>query len=250
MTDAHPSDQLRRNADTPEDLTVRFLDEDILLRPSEQLELGRKGDLTIDPDNRYLHRKLATILAQAGHWIIHNEGDRTVLNLDSEVMARATVPPKTSAVVPPGRSFLRFRAGRANYEIELITSSHLVIAPSASGTRTLSESIELGVNLTYRRRQVLAALAEPELRAEARPRPTAAEIARRTESSTKSVERVIDKICLQLDPNGSKGLTDNTSGQPSRPVGGLRPRAPAHHATRPGPAGVMVAMWREDASPQ
>lgn len=213
MTDRHSPDQTSgQEAHRPENLTVRFLDEDILLTPSEKLVLGRKGDLVIDPDNRYLHRKLATIVAQAANWIIHNEGDRTVLNLDSEVLARATVPPKTSAVIPPGRSFLRFRAGRANYEIELITSSHLVIAPSTSGSRTLSESIELGVNLTYRRRQVLAALAEPELRAEARPRPTAAEIARRTNSSPKSVERVIDKICLQLDPSGSKGLTDNTSG--------------------------------------
>ncbi len=199
------------------ELTVEFAGEySARLRPSEQLAFGRASDLVIDADNKYLHRRLGRLFHQGDRWFLKNTGSSIVIEIDSANGARATVPPGHSAALPPDQSFVRFRAGRFQYEIECVVASggsaSLVSQMDGGSVTTAPQTI----NLTLGRRVLLAALAEPELTAQTQSRPTSADLALRLNTTPKAVERKLDAICEALDPSRILGLAGSPETAASR----------------------------------
>lgn len=208
-----------------EPLRLVFVDDEIVVDPAAGLDFGREADLVID-DNPYLHRRLGAFQARRGVWWLLNTGSAISMELsDRATPSKLSVGPGGATPVPFHRSLLRFQAGSASYELEVITPTGIddlggPLDPRASdGSDLIPESTPTrttkAVPLNDEQRLLLVALAERRLRDRSAPvsdLPTNREVAAGLGWSTTKFNRKLDNLCEKFGRLGVAGLKGDVAG--------------------------------------
>ncbi len=195
----------------PGALTLDFCGEVIVLEPGTEFEFGRDADLTIDGENRHLHRRLGRFLSQGGSWWIANIGSSLLLELfDADSQSSARISSGSAHPIAYRNSIVRFSAGPTAYEIELTTT----VDPSVT-VQTSSDTMNVtSLKLTDDQRRLIVALAEQRLlepQAPFRP-PTSRQAAQRLDWTYTRFNRKLDNVCKRLASVGVPGLHDGGGG--------------------------------------
>ena len=188
-------------------LTVDFAGEVHTLAPGETLEFGRGAELDID-SNPYLHRRVGQFFFHSEHWFLANLGRSThLVVVDDQTLSQATLAPGRELALTFLPATVRFRAGRATYELlvdggptEMSTPSGIV---GPGDTVTVSN-----IPLTPDQRLLIVALAEQTLRApvDGIQIPSNRQAAARLQWSLTKFNRKLDNVCAKLAKAGVPGL--------------------------------------------
>ena len=181
-----------------EPLLLDFVGELFRIVPGAPFQIGREGDLILDEDNLFLHRRFLIIEHDAELWWVANIGSR------SWVAPGSRVP-----LVFPDMAIV-FTAGSTTYEILLRVpcpgyelSQTRDVAPG-TGQTTVGM-----VNLTRNQHLVTLALAEPWLR---RTGTGPVDLPRNTDAAARlgwkitRFNRALDNVCDKLDRIGVRGM--------------------------------------------
>ena len=188
-------------------LTVDFAGEVHELNPGDTLEFGRGAELDIDT-NPYLHRRVGRFEHRSGYWFLSNIGRSThIVVIDSATLSQATVAPGRELALSFTPATVRFRAGRATYEM-LVEGGGIpprVAERLDDAFETLTVS---AIPLTPSQRLLIVSLAEPTLR-----KPTAGiqipasrQAAARLRWPITKFNRKLDNVCDKLTKAGVAGL--------------------------------------------
>jgi hypothetical protein len=198
-----------RTHGTEAHLVVEFCGEEFVVSPGDTFTIGRDGDLSVDPDNSYLHRRLIELAWDAGFWWIGNVGSRLSVTVSGEVGSLQSVigPGARLPVVLPECSML-FTAGPTTYEVNLMAHVPVfdVVRQESSG---LGETTLGAVVLTDSQFRLVLALCENVLRRTGSGPadvPTNAAVARRLGWSITTFNRKLDNVCDKFDRAGVRGL--------------------------------------------
>lgn len=199
--------------DAPSELLVEFCGEWWARTIVEPLEFGRDAMLTVDEDNRYLHRVAGRFEHADGGWTLHNVGARVRLNVTAEGgRFRAELPPGDQLRLPTGPFSVRFEAGPATYELRGRCPTDANGGPQGRagaappGDRTLPWG---AVELNADQRMLLAALAEDRLRDPLGPTsalPANRQVAHRLGWTITKFNRKLDHLCSRLARQGVRGV--------------------------------------------
>lgn len=188
-------------------LTVDFAGEVHELNPGDTLEFGRGAELDID-SNPYLHRRVGRFEHRSGYWFLSNIGRSThIVVIDSATLSQATVAPGRELALSFTPATVRFRAGRATYEVLVegggappcVAERH----DDAFGTLTVST-----IPLTPSQRLLIVSLAEPTLREPTAgiQIPASRQAAARLRWPITKFNRKLDNVCDKLTKAGVAGL--------------------------------------------
>ncbi|MCY4663853.1 MAG: hypothetical protein OXC00_04220 [Acidimicrobiaceae bacterium] len=189
-------------------LTVDFAGEVHELSPDHTLEFGRGAELDID-SNPFLHRRVGRFEQRAGYWFLSNIGGSThLVVIDASTMSQATVAPGREIALTFTPATVRFRAGRATYEL-LVEGGSTTQSVTAGSTEGALDTLTVSsIPLTMDQRLLVVALAEPTLR-----EPTAGlripanrEAAARLRWPITKFNRKLDNVCAKLTKAGVSGL--------------------------------------------
>lgn len=188
-------------------LTVEFVGESWRVeRPP--FAIGREGDLVVDADNPFLHRRFLELHEAGTFWVLANVGTSLSATVVSEGGLQAWLAPGASLplVVPTTTVF--FTAGPTTYDLVLLLDEAPfdVVTPrvDADGDVTIGR-----VTLTPAQRLAIVALAEPALRRGDRTPsaiPTSAAAAARLAWPLTRFNRKLDNVCERLAAQGVRGL--------------------------------------------
>ena len=172
-----------------EPLLLDFVGELFRIVPGAPFQIGREGDLVLDEDNLFLHRRFLIIEHDAELWWVANIGSRIGATLtERSGTSRSWVAPGSRVpLVFPG------------YEV-----SQTREVPPGSGQTTVGI-----VNLTRNQHLVTLALAEPWLRRTGSgpvDLPRNADAAARLGWKLTRFNRALDNICDKLDRIGVRGM--------------------------------------------
>lgn len=188
-------------------LVVRFLDDERVLRPGDSLHFGRQGDLVVDDANPFLHRVVGRFASRSGVWWISNEGSKLHLVAIGENGERAELPPGGSIAAFDGETRLLFEAGSARYELTCEFRTSRRGDNLAASAREGEATADWGtIPLNFEQRQLLAALCEPRLSTGSELIPSNKAMASRLGWSVKKLERKLDYMCRRFSEVGVVGL--------------------------------------------
>lgn len=204
-------------------LVVEFCGEEFSLSPGQTFAIGRDADLSVDPDNGYLHRRLVELSHEAGFWWIANVGTRLSLTVSGDVGSlQSMVGPGTRIPVVLPDSVILFTAGPTTYEVNL--QSEVPVFDVARPHEPEPGEETLGaVVLTDSQFRLVLGLCEKALRrvgSGPADVPTNAAVAQRLGWSITTFNRKLDNVCDKFDRAGVKGLR----GGPGRSAIGRRSR--------------------------
>lgn len=190
-------------------LTVEFCGEEFVVGPEDVFTIGREGDLVVDEDNAYLHRRAVELRHDVGFWWIVNVGTRLSVTISGDVgtLQSRIGPGSRVPVVLPSQAIV-FTAGDTTYEVNIVCDepafSEAPVAPEDSGDATLG-----AVELTPSQLRLVLALAEPVLRHKGTGStevPSSAAAADRLGVPITTFNRKLDNVCEKFTKNGVKGL--------------------------------------------
>ena len=168
-----------------EPLLLDFVGELFRITPEVPFQIGREGDLVLDEDNLFLHRRFLIIEHDAGLWWVANIGSRI----------GATITERSGT----SRSWILLQVPFPGYEL-----SQSRDVPLGDGQTTVGM-----VNLTRNQHLVTLALAEPWLRRTGTgpvDLPRNADAAARLGWKITRFNRALDNVCDKLDRIGVKGM--------------------------------------------
>ncbi|GAB3632166.1 hypothetical protein GCM10027421_15190 [Microbacterium shaanxiense] len=188
-------------------VTVEFAGEYFPIERGGRFTVGREGDLAID-DNLFLHRHFLEISHEAGLWWLSNIGSRlTATVTDSAGGVQAWLAPGARLPLVFHRTTVVFTAGPTTYEL-VVHAAEPTFRPtrpeSADGDATIGD-----VPLTVSQRQLILALAEPQLLRDGTGMseiPTSASAAQRLGWTITRFNRKLDNVCDKLDRIGVPGM--------------------------------------------
>lgn len=190
-------------------LTIEFLGEVYRPDPNGAFVVGREGDLVVDADNPFLHRRFLTVTHAHDLWWLSNAGSQlTATAADASGALQAWLAPGASLPLVFERSMVWFTAGATTYEFDLLLepSPFVPVArrPEPDGSLTLGR-----VTLTPAQKLIIVALCEDALRrgnrAPSAVPPSAAAAARIGWPLTR-FNRKLDNVCDKLASLGVRGL--------------------------------------------
>lgn len=190
-------------------LTVEFCGEEFVIGPDDVFTIGREGDLVVDEDNAYLHRRVVELRYDVGFWWIVNVGTRLSVTVSGEVgTLQSWVSPGSRVPVVLASQAVLFTAGDTTYEINIACEepafSEVPVDSEDSGDATLG-----AVELTPSQLRLVLALAEPMLRRKGTGStevPSSATAADRLGVPITTFNRKLDNVCEKFAKNGVKGL--------------------------------------------
>ena len=188
-------------------LTVEYISERYKLAPGQILEFGRDAELSMD-SNKYLHRRLGRFEYRNNMWFLLNIGRSLHLNvLDIGTQSQAVIAPGREFAFTFSPAYVRFRAGRTTYELE-VTGASLPTVESEQAEHTLDTIIPSEIPLTSSQQLLIVSLAEQTLRT---PEsgvqvPPSHQAAKRLDWTITKFNRKLDNVCAKLEKAGVPGL--------------------------------------------
>ncbi|MDT0200418.1 hypothetical protein [Nocardioides sp. AE5] len=196
-----------------QDLVIDYCGELHRVGTPDRFVIGRDGDLSVDDDNAFLHRRMVELVHADGLWWVINVGSRLAVTVSGEVgTLHAVIGPGSRLPIVLPTVALLFTAGTTTYEVMVhCGDSPFSLGPSPVETRKPPTGTEtLGVvQLTESQLLLIIALAENQLRRlgsgpSELPSNTAA--AARLGWSMTTFNRKLDNVCDKFDRAGVKGL--------------------------------------------
>lgn len=192
---------------TADQVTVEFAGEYYRVDRAGGFTVGREGDLAMD-ENLFLHRHFLEISHDAGLWWLSNIGRRiTATVTDSAGGVQAWLAPGARLPLVFQRTTVVFTAGPTTYEL-VVHAAEPTFRPTRpeniDGDATIGD-----VPLTVSQRQLILALAEPQLLRDGTGMsdiPTSANAAQRLGWTITRFNRKLDNVCDKLDRVGVPGM--------------------------------------------
>lgn len=196
-------------------LTVRFVHEERVIEPGDDLIFGRGAELDID-SNPFLHRRMGRFVCSDGMWWIENLSAWTPLSVAGGPAATSVAVDGRATLVHP-ENIISFEAGSCRYEIRaLLGRSTALPRPDDDGFDDRTATIRAtDLPLTDEQLLLVVALAEGRLRDpfSRRALPKNRNVAERLGWTLAKYNRKLDYLCQKLTRAGVKGLlaTDGRS---------------------------------------
>lgn len=192
-------------------LIIDFCGEIFEPKPGTEFVIGREGDLIVDDDNPFLHRRfLVVVCAEDGMWWIANVGERLSATLsDVSNTMRATLAPGARIPLTNPATTLVFSAGPTTYEVDFEVSNLEVPEVAADSAESDATATMGAVVLTETQKLLIVALAEPLLRRQGEALsaiPSSADAAARLGWPITTFNRKLDNVCDKFDRIGVRGL--------------------------------------------
>ncbi|WP_058235609.1 hypothetical protein [Devriesea agamarum] len=190
-------------------LSIEFCGEYVSVHPGCEFVIGRAGDLILDDDNQFLHRRFLVLTYAASLWWIENIGSRLSATLtDATGSLHSWLAPGARTPLVSARTNVVFTAGPTTYELSIHVDPPATTQPPISipesGEHTVGE-----VLLTPSQKLLILALAEPLLvkdGAGLSSVPSSRHAARRLGWTQTRFNRKLDNVCDKLDRLGIRGL--------------------------------------------
>jgi len=199
--------------DRAQGLIVDYCGEQYRTTPGDRFVIGREGDLSVDDDNAFLHRRMVELVHADGLWWVVNVGSRLAVTVSGEVgTLHAVIGPGSKLPIVLPSVALLFTAGTTTYEVTVsCTDAPFGLGPEPVDTRaTLVGTATLGaVTLTDSQLLLIIALAENQLRrvgSGPSELPSNAAAAARLGWAITTFNRKLDNVCDKFDRAGVKGL--------------------------------------------
>ncbi|QGG42541.1 hypothetical protein [Aeromicrobium yanjiei] len=190
-------------------LTIEFCGEELVVEPGDVFTIGREGDLVVDEDNPYLHRRAVELRHEAGFWWIVNVGTRLTVTVSGDAgTLQSWIGPGSRLPVVMASQAILFTAGDTMYEVTVDCDEPAYSGSPAPVTGSGDETLG-AVELTPSQLRLVLALAEPVLRRRGGAPgavPTSAAAAERLGVPITTFNRKLDNVCERLARNGVKGL--------------------------------------------
>ncbi len=179
-------------------LVVQFIEQ--TFRPDDQLAFGRNAELSLDPDNGYLHRQAGRFRLVGDIWWLENRGSRLRLKMMSSDGSVIDLHAGASSPILGRSGTVSLVAGPTRYEV----AYWLETEPSPLGLDTTgripvgAETATYGTALTPRELDFVVVLARNRLTGRGGPLPSQADIADIWGVSKKTVDNTLQRLRAKL----------------------------------------------------
>jgi DNA-binding CsgD family transcriptional regulator len=179
-------------------LVVQFIEQSF--RPETILSFGRNAELSLDPDNGYLHRQAGRFRLIGDIWWLENRGSRLRLKMVSSDGSVIDLHAGASSPVLGKSGTVSLVAGPTRYEIGYWLEgdepdlSSITLQGAAIGTDTVT----YGARLTPRELDFVVILAKGRLTGRGGPLPSHADIAEIWGVSKKTVDNTLQRLRSKL----------------------------------------------------
>ncbi len=179
-------------------LVVQFID--LTFRPEGQLSFGRNAELSLDPDNGYLHRQAGRFRLIGDIWWLENKGSRLRLKMVSSDGSVIDLHAGASSPVLGDAGVVSLVAGPTRYEVgywferetsgfSLDTTGNIVVG---------ADTATYGTALTPRELDFVVVLARNRLTGQGGALPSQADIAEIWGVSKKTVDNTLQRLRAKL----------------------------------------------------
>lgn len=199
------------------ELQLTFCEATVHVEPGDELTFGRAAQLVLDPDNRFMHRRVGSVVHRHGRWWLVNRGDRLNLSVWTTSSAhRSVLPPGADCVLPSGTCVIGFVAGPTRYELEAAVKGADAADDALLPVRDGDPTDQWGaVELNDEQRQLLVALCERDLRdpsCRGTELPPNRAVAHRLGWTITKYNRKLDHLCAKFARSGVRGVQGSIAG--------------------------------------
>ena len=179
-------------------LVIQFIEQ--TFRPDGELAFGRNAELSLDPDNAYLHRQAGRFRLIGDIWWLENTGSRLRLKMVSSDGSVIDLHAGASSPVLGRSGVVSLIAGPTRYEIGywLEEDQRLITLDSLDGAIVGAETVTYGAALTPRELDFVVVLAQGRLTGRGGPLPSHTDIAETWGVSKKTVDNTLQRLRSKL----------------------------------------------------
>lgn len=178
-------------------LVVQFIEQTV--RPDTELSFGRNAELSLDPDNTYLHRHAGRFRLVGDIWWLENAGSRLRLKMVSSDGSVIDLHAGASSPILGRSGIVSLVAGPTRYEIGYwLEEQQAVRAETLQGMAVGAETVTYGTKLTPRELDFVVVLAQGRLTGRGGPLPSHTEIAETWGVSKKTVDNTLQRLRAKL----------------------------------------------------
>lgn len=170
------------------------------MRPDSELTFGRNADLSLDPDNTYLHRRAGRFRLDNGIWWVENTGSRLRIKVVSSDGAVVDLHAGASSPILGKTGIVSISAGPTRYELSYFLEDEpkKVRSPTVEGIDIGIDTVTYGTKLTPREIDFVVSLAQGRLSGRGGPMATHTEIAEVWGVSPKTVDNTLQRLRAKL----------------------------------------------------
>ena len=187
-------------------LVVQFIEQ--TFRPDDQLSFGRHAELSLDPDNGYLHRQAGRFRLIGDIWWLENRGSRLRLKMVSSDGSVIDLHAGASSPVLGRSGVVSLVAGPTRYEVGYWLEDEPE-PPSMDTTGNIivgADTVTYGTALTPRELDFVVVMAQNRLTGRGGPLPSHADIAEIWGVSKKTVDNTLQRLRSKLRTNDVRFL--------------------------------------------
>jgi len=178
-------------------LVVSFIEKTFTV--TNELSFGRTADLTLDPDNAYLHRRAGRFRFVSDAWWVENLGSRLRLKVVSSDGSVTDLRAGASSPILGRGGIVSLIAGPTRYELGYYLEDE-PLAPVDDPTNEVIglETVTYGAKLTPRELDFVVVLAQGRLTGRGGPLPSHTDIAAVWGVSNKTVDNTLQRLRSKL----------------------------------------------------
>lgn len=168
---------------------------------TDRLTFGRVADLSLDDDNRYMHRLTGEFCRRESAWWLRNLGSSTRLLVFGENGARLELPPGTDGALPVPAGSVSFLAGPTPYQLLYRTDGSRLTTPIGEAPDG-DATADFGGALSWRETIYLTTFALHRLRGTSTMLLSYAEVAELWQVSEKTIDNTLQRVRGRLKAAG------------------------------------------------
>lgn len=179
-------------------LVIQFIEQ--TFRPEAELYFGRNAELSLDPDNGYLHRRAGRFRLVDDIWWLENRGSRLRLKMVSSDGSVIDLHAGASSPVLGRSGIVSLVAGPTRYEVGywLEDVQPNLLTETLRGIPVGADTVTYGTKLTPRELDFVVVLAQGRLTGRGGPLPSHADIADTWGVSKKTVDNTLQRLRSKL----------------------------------------------------
>jgi DNA-binding CsgD family transcriptional regulator len=182
----------------PPPLVVQFIEQ--TFRPENILSFGRNAELSLDPDNGYLHRQAGRFRLIGDIWWLENRGSRLRLKMVSSDGSVIDLHAGASSPILGQNGIVSLVAGPTRYEVGYWLESEPPDPSSITlqGVTLGADTVTYGTRLTPRELDFVVILAQGRLTGRGGALPSHQDIAETWGVSKKTVDNTLQRLRSKL----------------------------------------------------